>query len=118
MTAMPLALLLALAQTPALPPALVDMRDLTPREHRAAVFVLTTSQEVKLSAVGAEPWPDQLRTRDAEHWQDDEQTTWPAAAWMLDARTRAVVWDLRATETRRESNGLRRYSGSVRLPAG
>ena len=118
MTAMPLALLLALAQTPAPPPALVDMRDLSPHEHRAAVFVLTTSQELKLSAVGAEPWPDQLRTRDAEHWQDDEQTTWPAAAWILDARTRAVVWDLRAADTRRESNGLRDFAASVRLPAG
>ena len=91
MTAMPLALLIALAQTPAPPPALVDMRDLTPREHRAAVFVLTTSQEVNVSAVGAEPWPDQLRTRDDQHWQDDEQTTWPAAAWIIDARTHAVV---------------------------
>ena len=120
MTAMPLALLLALAQAP-LPsptPALVDIRDLSPREHREAVFVLTTAQEVKLSVVGAEPWPDQLRTRDDAHWQDDEQTTWPAAAWILDARTRAVVWDLRAADTRRESNGLRHFAGSVRLPAG
>ncbi|HLQ59999.1 MAG TPA: hypothetical protein VK113_10830, partial [Gemmatimonadales bacterium] len=43
---------------------------------------------------------------------------WPAAAWILDARTRAVVWDLRAVDTRRESNGLRRFSGTVHLPAG
>lgn len=118
---MPLALLLALAQAPQTPapsPGLVDIRDLNPREHRAAVFVLTTSQDVKVSAVGAEPWPDQLRIRDAEHWQDDEQTTWPAAAWILDARTHAVVWDLRAADTRRDANGLRRFSGTVRLPAG
>ena len=118
MTAMPLSLLLALAQNPAPNPALVDIRDLSPHEHRAAVFVLTTPQEVKISAVGAEPWPDKLRARDDEHWQDDEQTTWPAAAWILDARTHAVVWDVRAAETRRESNGLRHFDGSVRLPAG
>ena len=115
---MPLSLLLALVQNPAPSPALVDIRDLSPHEHRAAVFVLTTSQEVKISAVGAEPWPDKLRARDDEHWQDDEQTTWPAAAWILDARTHAVVWDVRAAETRRESNGLRHFDGSVRLPAG
>jgi len=97
---------------------LVNIQDLTPQEHRVAAFVLTAPQELKIAAVGAEPWPDRLRSRDDEHWQDDEQTTWPAAAWILDARTRAVVWDLRAVETRRESNGLRRFSGTVRLPAG
>ncbi len=111
---MTLALLLVLVQNP----PLVDIRDLTPHEHRVAGFVLTAPQELKITAVGAEPWPDKLRSRDDDQWEDDEQTTWPAAAWILDARTRAVVWDLRAVETRRESNGLRRFSGSVRLPAG
>src|SRR6266436_4606386 len=113
MSAMHLALLLVLAQT-----QLVDIQDLTPREHRVSVFVLTAPQDVQVTAVGAEPWPDQLRARDDAHWQDDEQTTWPAAAWILDARTRAVVWDIRAVDTRRESNGLRRFSGTVHLPAG
>src|SRR5712691_587584 len=113
MSAMHLALLLVLAQT-----QLVDMQNLTPREHRVSVFVLTAPQDLTISAVGAEPWPDRLRSRDDEHWQDDEQTTWPAAAWILDARTRAVVWDVRAVDTRRETNGLRRFSGTVHLPAG
>jgi hypothetical protein len=110
---MHLALLLVLAQT-----QLVDIQNLTPREHRVSVFVLTAPQDLKLTAVGAEPWPDEFRTRDDQHWQDDEQTTWPAAAWILDARTRAVVWDLRAVDTRRDSNGLRRFSSAVHLPAG
>src|SRR5205809_88714 len=110
---MHLALLLVLAQTP-----LVDIQNLTPREHRVSVFVLTAPQDLTISAVGAEPWPDRLRTRDDEHWQDDEQTTWPAAAWLLDARTRAVVGDRRSVDTRRESNGLGRFSGTVHLPAG
>lgn len=111
---MTLALLLVLAQSQ----TIVDIRDLTPREHRMSAFVLTAPQELTISAVGAEPWPDRLRSRDDQHWEDDEQTTWPAAAWILDARTRDVVWDLRAVDTRRESNGLRRFSASVRLPAG
>src|SRR5258706_578560 len=110
---MPLALLLVLAQTP-----LVDIQNLSPREYRVSGFVLMAPQDRNLSAIGPEPWPDRLRSRDDEHWQDDEQTTWPAAAWILDARTRAVVWDLRSVDTRRESNGLRRFSGTVHLPAG
>jgi hypothetical protein len=116
MTAMNLALLPLLlfvqSQT------IVDIQELTPAEHRMSAFVLSAPQELRITAVGAEPWPDRLRARDDEHWQDDEQTTWPAAAWILDARTRAVVWDLRAIDTRRESNGLRRFAGTVRLPAG
>ncbi|MGH7520957.1 MAG: hypothetical protein ACREMI_06735 [Gemmatimonadales bacterium] len=111
---MHLALLLVLAQSQ----TFVDIRDLDTREHRMAAFVLAAPQELKIMAVGAEPWPDRLRARDDAHWQDDEQTTWPAAAWILDARTRAVVWDLRAVDTRRDANGLRRFSGTVRLPAG
>src|SRR5881397_293069 len=110
---MHLALLLVLAQT-----QLVDIQNLSPREHRVSVFVLATPQDLKVSAVGAEPWPDRLRSRDDDNWQEDEQTTWPAAAWILDARTRAVVWDMRAVDTRREANGLRRFSGTLRLPAG
>src|SRR5436190_17723700 len=113
---MPFIALLLLAQTQG--PILVDIHDLSPREHHSGFFVLTTPQEVQITAVGAEPWPDRLRQRYDEHWQDDEQTTWPAAAWILDARTRAVVWDLRSVDTRRESNGLRRFSGTVHLSAG
>ena len=111
---MSLALLLLLAQSQ----PIVDIQDLTPREHRMSAFVLTAPQDLNVVAVAAEPWPDRLRSRDDEHWQDDEQTTWPAAAWILDARTRAVVWDIRSADTRRESNGLRRFSATVRLPAG
>lgn len=108
------ALLLVLAQNP----TLVDLRDLSTTEHRVAGFALDAPQQLRITAVGAEPWPDRLRERDEDEWQDDEQTTWPAAAWILNAKTRAVVWDLRAAETLRESNGLRRFSGTVPLPAG
>lgn len=100
------------------PQSLVDIQNLSPREHRMSAFVLTAPTELTINAVGAEPWPDRLRTREDAHYNEDEQTTWPAAAWIIDVRTRAVVWDLRSVETRRESNGLRHFSGSVRLPAG
>jgi hypothetical protein len=106
----------ALNQTP--PQTLVDIHDLTPREHRTAGFVLATAQELRIAAVGADPRPERRERRDKGTWQDDDVATWPAAAWIVDARTRQVVWDLRAAETDRESNGLRRFAGTVRLPAG
>jgi hypothetical protein len=120
---MSLVLLVLLTQTqapapPPPPPPLVDIQNLTPREHRMSGFVLAAPQELKIQAVGAEPWPDRLRARGDEGFRSDEQTTWPAAAWILNARTREVVWDLRWADTRRESNGLRRFTGAVRLPAG
>lgn len=117
MTAMALALILVLAQAQVATP-LVQIQNLTPREQRVSTFVLPRAQDVTISAIGAEPWPDRLRTRGERDWQDDEQTTWPAAAWILDARTRAVVWDLRSVDTKRESNGLRHFDGTVHLAAG
>jgi hypothetical protein len=112
-------LLVAQAQAQAAPSQrVIDINELSTTEHRMSGFVLTAPAELTINAVGAEPWPDRLRSRDDANWQEDEQTTWPAAAWILDARTRAVVWDLRSVDTRRESNGLRRFSGAVRLPAG
>lgn len=117
MTAMALAFLLVLVQAQAVTP-LVQIQNLTPREHRVSTFVLPQAQDVTIAAVGAEPWPDRLRSRGERDWQDDEQTTWPAAAWILDARTRALVWDVRAADTRRESNGLRHFDGTIHLPAG
>jgi hypothetical protein len=72
---------------------------------------------LQVEATGAEPRRD--RDRDGWRWgDDDDRTTWPAAAWILDVRTRAVVWDLRTAETERSPNGLRRFSGVIRLPAG
>ncbi len=98
---------------------LVDIHDLTPREHRAVGFVLTAPQQLRIAAVGADPLPERNRGRRGDwSWQEDESSTWPAAAWIIDARTRQVVWDLRSAETQRASNGLRRFAGTVRLPAG
>ena len=97
---------------------LVNIHDLSPQELRSAGFVLRSPQAVQITAVGAEPWPDVYRVRSEQDWQDDEQTTWPAAGWILNAATREVVWDLRAADTKRSMDGLRRFSGTVSLPAG
>src|SRR6185436_19657299 len=65
---MNLVLLLLLAQTQAVPPApqpLVEIQNLSTREHRMTAFLLPTAQELTITAVGAEPWPDRLRSRDS-----------------------------------------------------
>jgi hypothetical protein len=119
--------LLALAGAPLALPAgqgqsdvLVELRDFTPREHRSQAFVLTTSQTLRVEAVGAEPKRERRRLwGDNWDWGDeDERDVWPAAAWILDAKTGEVVWDLRTAETERARNGLRRFDGTIRLPAG
>lgn len=98
--------------------SLVQIHDLSPRDYRVTTFVLDAAQVVRVTAVGAEPKPEHFRNRDEDELLDDAVTTWPAAAWILDARTRAVVWDLRAAATKRETNGLRRFADTLRLPAG
>jgi hypothetical protein len=99
---------------------LVDLRDFTPREYRSQAFVLSAPQTLRLEAVGAEPGRDRrgLFRGDWSPGDDGDRDLWPAAAWILDARTREVVWDLRTTETERARSGLRRFQGAIRLPAG
>jgi len=111
-------LLVALLGAPALAAqsdVLVDIKDLTPQEYRAAGFVLTAPGAIQVEAVGAEPRRDR---RDGWFGRDEERDVWPAAAWIIDARTRAVVWDLRTAQTDRSGTGLRHFSGTVQLPAG
>jgi hypothetical protein len=96
---------------------LVAFHDLGPQELRSAAFVLTGPQEITIDALGAEP----RQQHGWEGWSclsDGAATTWPAAAWIIDSRTRAVVWDLRGAATERSGKGLRRFAGTVRLPAG
>lgn len=95
--------------------ALVQIKDLNPMEHRVEGFVLTSPQFLQVDATGAEPYYD-----DDHGWlgRDDERNTWPAAAWIIDAKSRAVVWDMRAVETQRSRKGLRSFTGPIRLPAG
>lgn len=100
---------------------LVSLRDLEPRELRSAAFVLAAPESLRIEAVGAEAHRDRgERGRDSDNWwwDDSERDTWPAAAWIIDARTRDVVWDLRNAVTRRSRSGVRRFEGTVTLPAG
>lgn len=98
--------------------SLVDIRNLTPQELRSTAFVLMSPQLIQISAVGAEPRRDKQNGQWWSGGDNEEWYTWPAAAWIIDARTREVVWDLREARTERSDAGLRTYTGSVQLPAG
>lgn len=99
------------AQTPR---ALVEITNLTPNEHRVAGFVLARPQFLEIQATGVAP-----RGNNEGGWwgRDEEQDSWPAAAWIIETTTRAVVWDLRRVKTNRVAH-VRRFTGPIRLPAG
>ena len=97
---------------------LVSITNLTPHEYRSEGFVLSSAQAIRIVAVGAEPVQERRR-RDNQWWgPEDERDVWPAAAWILNARTREVVWDLRTARTERSDDGLHHFTGTVQLPAG
>ncbi|MGH7471533.1 MAG: hypothetical protein ACRENP_26575 [Longimicrobiales bacterium] len=91
---------------------LVDMRDLSPHELRSEGFVLGDAQTIRIEAVGA--------AKAGGSWfaRDDHREEWPGNAWILNARTRDVVWELRREDTRSGRRNLEHYEGRVSLPAG
>src|SRR4029077_7578487 len=73
----------------------VDLQNLKPREVQSAVFTLSTPQELRVEAVGAESNSD----RSTFSWvttmwscREDRHDPWLGNAWILDLRTRRVVW--------------------------
>ena len=106
---------LPMLMPPQEPPALVSMRDLSPHELRTQGFALTSAQTVQIEAVGAAESHDKnvfIRggERDPGYWRGN--------AWILNARTRAVVWELRRSDTKGARRDLERFDGALRLPAG
>src|SRR5689334_5408122 len=76
--------------------ALVDLHNIPPRQLTSAAFLLPSPQEVAIVAVGAESDEQRgtmtkLKTAfDAEK----RELPWTGNAWILDLKTRAVVWEL------------------------
>ncbi len=104
-------------------PLVVDFRDLKPRELKSAVFTVPVAQDFRVEAIGAEP------ARDAgtfswvtAMWRKDDATAgkepWMGNAWILDTKSRRVVWELSAAKTSRGDRSTRVFTGTVRLPAG
>lgn len=86
---------------------LVEIDDLEPGDVEVAGFKLDRSQEVRIEAWGLNP-------RRQEHRKISDL----ASAWILDARSREVVWDLRKAKGSRQRRDLRRVEESVRLDPG
>ena len=49
---------------------------------------------------------------------DEHRDPWMGNAWILDLRSRRVVWELSAATTERGRRSTRAFAGSVQLPAG
>ncbi len=95
---------------------LVEIRNLSPHEIETSGFALNGEQDVQIQAVGAE-----RRERwDRRDWQDwnERDRHWIGNAWILDAETRDVVWELRYADTERRSGDQETFEGTVRLTAG
>jgi hypothetical protein len=115
-------LLMAAPAALAQPAVLVEMRGFEPQELRVEGFALDRAQDVRVEAVGA------VHRDDRDHggfldWRSDGTPDradyyWPGNAWILDAATRTLVWELRTADTERERDDLRAFDGTVRLGPG
>ena len=102
--------------------AVVDLKDFRPREVKSAVFALASAQDVRVEAIGAESDSN----RGTFSWvttmwngkNDAQRDPWMGNAWILDLKSRRVVWELSAASTERGRRSTRAFAGSVRLPAG
>lgn len=100
----------------------IDLRDLKPRELRSAVFTLAAPQNVRVEAIGSESqqevgtfsWVTAMWNGKGSNRRDP----WMGNAWILDLKSRRVVWELSAAATERGPRSTRRFDGAVRLPAG
>jgi hypothetical protein len=101
--------------------AVVDLKDFRPREVKSAVFTLGSAQDVRVEAVGAEASSERgTFSWVTAMWKDknDRRDPWMGNAWILDLKSRRVVWELSAASTERGRRNTRAFAGSVRLPAG
>ena len=101
----------------------VDLHGLRPREVRSTVFTLSAAQDLRVEAVGAESDNDRGSfSWVTAMWSARKDVTrrepWMGNAWMLDLKTRKVVWELSTASTERGRRGSRVFDGSVRLPPG
>jgi hypothetical protein len=93
---------------------LAEIDNLDSREHAVDGFLLASRQTVQIDAVGAGP-------QDRQGWTSEDnkdRDMWRANAWILNADTRELVWDLESADSDGSGNDLRRFEGSVTLGAG
>ncbi|HEX9654122.1 MAG TPA: hypothetical protein VGA99_10450 [bacterium] len=83
---------------------LTDIRDLAPEEIKIEGFKLSSEQDVAISAVGFRG----SRKNDVMFTN----------AWILDSKTRDVVWEMYDANATKKGRRLLEYSESLQLPAG
>ncbi|MBI3586861.1 MAG: hypothetical protein HY088_07015 [Ignavibacteriales bacterium] len=81
---------------------LTDIRNLSPQEVKFDGFALDKDQEVSIKGYG-------VSNRDGSVY---------TTAWILDARTRKVVWNMRNAKRNRSGDGIAEYNDLVALPKG
>ena len=94
---------------------LVHIDGLSPHELRTEAFSLNGSGAVRIRATGAD---EHSRGRFGRNRGDFERGYWRGNAWILDAHTRDVVWELANERTERGDDGLRVFDGDVNLASG
>lgn len=101
---------------------LADIRDLNPRQTKTEAFTLTSPQQLRIEAVGEEgDFGDRTFTVLKSVWkgrENERPRPWVGNAWILDLRSRKVVWELSEASTSRARGGAREFKGTVQLPAG
>lgn len=82
---------------------LIAIEKLSPRTLEVQAFALDRTQEVQVQATG-------LNT--------SRRHPFTANAWILNAQTRKVVWEMKEANTTRRDRILRDFEGKITLPAG
>jgi len=102
-TILMLGLLIVANQTSAQESVLAEIRDIPIETIRGAGFTLDQDQQVKIEAVGL----DEVKRRVA-----------PTTAWIINAQTREVVWEMTEEKSSYRGRRLNEVSETVSLPAG
>jgi hypothetical protein len=100
---------------------LADIKDLKPRQLKTDAFVLPAAQTVRIEAVGEEgDYGEGSYTVLRTLWngREVERRPWVGNAWILDLRSRKVVWELSTASTSGGRRDARSFKGTVQLPAG
>lgn len=115
------ALTVLAAGSAAAQPAVVDLKQPKPRAVQSVVFTTEATQTIHIDAFGAESSNDHgTFSWVAAMWNsgDKQQDPWMGNAWILDLKSRKVVWELSRAATERARRGGRSFNGAVSLPAG
>jgi hypothetical protein len=104
------------------PPAasLVDIHGVAPRQVKSQAFQLSSSTPLHIDAVGLEGEDEHGTLTLLKTMWDGKRPPrpWSANAWIIDLKSRSVVWELSAAQTSRGRGATQEFSGATTLPPG